>query len=109
MTSMAPPCAFCRTMTSMVSRLSALARKCPGRARAFLFAVLRDVLASADQRPQRRIVFNYLPPLDQTIEAEYMPGTFDHQIDEHAGINDMIVNQVIVDVLDVWEVHMRRP
>src|SRR5262249_18641367 len=91
-------------------QISRARNKMPGRVPGhFSFALLRGVAASADQWPQRRIMFDNPPPLDEAIEAKYMTGTFDHQIDDHASIHDMIVDQVIVDVLDIREVHMRRP
>ena len=55
------------------------------------------------------MLFDELQVLCPAIEAIHMARVLDDEIDQHAGVDHMIVNQEVVGVLDEWPVHVRHP
>jgi hypothetical protein len=50
-----------------------------------------------------------VPPLDQPIQTPDVSGALGDQIAKDARVHDGVVDLVAVDVLDLREIHMRRP
>src|SRR5713226_527161 len=67
----------------------------------------KDAISSVHQWTQARVALNEGELLNQPIETPDVSGAIRDQIDDHAYVDEVIVDDEVDVTLDVWEIHMR--